>query len=157
MKSLENEGKLSMFNSVKRMLENKTIPVNDTGMKPIQQVGNYFDEVYEEMRLIRIRNEIPFLERAPYKFPVDNLRKMLEFAEYSLGGKSPQQIPELERAIKDFKEYTLRFRELEDEPKRFFSDESRVRKVYGICKKMSDFYQRLVDEEDFRELETPED
>jgi hypothetical protein len=49
-----------------------------------------------------------------------------------------------------------RFRELEDNPRRFFSDESRIKEAYKISSKMKNFYQRLVDEEYLHELTTPE-
>jgi hypothetical protein len=144
MKSLDNENKLSIFNSVKRMLENKTIPVNDTAMKPIQQAGDYFENAVETMYSIIEKDK-------PYDFSVDNIKKMLEFNGYSFKEYASQQKEELELAIKDFKKYRLRLSELEDEPKRFFSDESRVREIYKICNKMKNFYLRLVDEENFRE------
>ncbi|MCK9568267.1 hypothetical protein M0R72_04940 [Candidatus Pacearchaeota archaeon] len=149
MKSLENEQKLAMFISVENMLARKNIPVNDNLISRVQQAGDFFNDAIEGMYSVVEQNR-------PYKFPVDSLRKILEFSGYSFGEKAPQQKEELERAIVEFGGYVESFRELEDNPRRFFSDESRVKEIYGISKKMKDFYQRLVDEEDFREMQNSE-
>ena len=150
MKSLENEQKLFMFNSVSRMLKNKNIPVNDTAMRPIQQAGNYFENVVEAMHSI--------IEKESYDFSVKDLRKILEFNGYQFTSEDEtQQKEELEKAIKDFRKYSMRLSELEDEPKRFFSDESRVKEISYFFENMGNFYQRLVEEEDFHEIATSDD
>lgn len=144
MKSLENEQKLVMFTSVENMLARKNIPVNENLMSRVQGAADFFENVVNCIYSITDKDK-------SYDFSVKDLRKVLEFAGYSFKEYASQEKEELEKAIKDFKRYSMRFRELEDNPRRFFSDESRIRDIYEISSKMKNFYQRLVDEEDFRE------
>jgi len=156
MKSWDNEEKLMMFSSVENMLLRKNIPVNETLIYRVRQAEDFFNESVESIESI-------IDERRPYKFNPTNIKEMLKFIGYSFarcqndeeGVKKMKS--ELGHAISDFRKYITRFQELEEEPKRFFSDESKIRDVYGISNKMKNFYQRLVDEEYLHELTTPDD
>lgn len=150
MKSLDNEDKLVMFDSVANMIKNRNIPVNDNLISRVRKVEEFFYEFAESIESI-------LDEKKPYKFNAVDLRKMLEFIGYSLEPSENQEIglkrikSELGRAVFDFRKYITRLQELEEKPKRFFSDNSRVEEIYKISNKMKNFYRGLVDEEDFRE------
>jgi hypothetical protein len=144
MKSLDNEKRLMMFRSAEKTIRNKLVLVNDSNeRKRIEQAGDFFDETINGIRSV-IKRETKYVL-------VDNLRKMLEFAGYSFKDFASQQEKELGKAIADFGQYRNWFRELEDNPKRFYSEEYRTLELENICDRMKNFYQRLVDEEDFRE------
>jgi len=151
MKSLDNEKRLMMFRSAEKTIRNKLVLVNDSNeRKRIEQVGDFFDDAINGMRSIIQREK-------PYIFSVGNLKKMLEFAGYSFKEFASQQEKELGKAIADFSRYRNWFRELEDNPKRFYSEEYRTVELEDICDKMKDYHQWLADEEYFREMQNSDD
>lgn len=144
--------RLLIFTTVERMLARKDIPVNDTLIYEVTQVVDFFDSVIDSIYSIRDRS-------GPYAY-MPHLVEMLEFMDYKLienNANVYRQKRELGKAISEFKECSTKFRELGDNPRKFFSDESKIRDVYNISSKLKDFYREIVDRERLDEHRNSDD
>jgi hypothetical protein len=142
MESLDNERKIIVFSSIQKMIEKRNIPVNNNLIKYIQQAEDYFDEIVVCARSV--------LEGENYNFKVDDLRQVLEFSGYSFEGDKIKQREELEKVIERFGDYSTIFRKMENNPKSIFSDNSKLKKIYDISKRLNNFYERKMDEKYFK-------
>jgi len=138
MESLDNERKIIAFSSIQKMIEKRNIPVNNNLIKYIQQAEDYFDEIIVCARSV--------LEEENYNFKIDDLRQVLEFNGYSFEGDKIKQREELEKVIERFRDYSTIFKKMEDNPKSIFSDNSKLKKIYDISKRLNNFYERKMDE-----------
>ena len=142
MESLDNERKIIVFSYIQKMIEKRNIPVNNNLIKYIQQAEDYFDEI------VVCARSVP--EGENYNFKVDDLRQVLEFSGYSFEGDKIKQREELEKVIERFGDYSTIFRKMENNPKSIFSDNSKLKKIYDISKRLNNFYERKMDEKYFK-------
>jgi hypothetical protein len=143
MQNLDNLNKLLAFTSVNNILEHEIVPVSDDAKIRIQHIETFFEQTIIGLKSISEEKYVP----------VENLMKILEFAGHFTKGKMIiQQWQEIENAIDEFKIYLKTLKDLEENPKRLYSEEPRrVSQLLKICKKMYGLYERLDYEENLYE------
>jgi len=131
---INNFGNQLTFTSLSYLLKNNILPVNENAKARIRKAEDFFVEIADALENIT-NNKGKYI-------PVQNLKKILEFAGYSTSNMG------MAAGLQEFKRYAESMRAFDKNPRRFYSEEDYKRgRLLKICEAMKTLYDRITYEE----------
>jgi len=139
MNSINNLKKKFAFDLIAYLIKNKVVPVNDGVSVGIEQAKEFFDGIVKTAESIT-------QNKASYVM-INNFRQILEYDSHYFGDKTiSKQKSQLEKVVKEFKGHIECLDALEDNPKKFYSENQyKKRRLLNTFEKMRVFFKRKTE------------